>query len=169
MRFDYRFGFDSTSNIVRLTPLAGVWETESVYQIRFINTNESAIELVDPKNIVDGTIYTILDSSGANTRFELDTGLRMRVPSSPDGFTTTATDGAIFRIDDGFRRVTFEFDNNAIVRPGNVQVLINSQDPPQVLAENIVTAIRGTILGSSFSVKTIGGDEFQIIGNSLFF
>ena len=164
---DYRFGFDSTSNIVRLTPLAGVWETESVYQIRFINTNESAIELVDPKNIVDGTIYTILDSSGANTRFELDTGLRMRVPSSPDGFTTTATDGAIFRIDDGFRRVTFEFDNDSNVRPGNVQVRINSQDLPQVLAENIVTAIRGTILGSSFSVKTIGGDEFQIIGNSL--
>ncbi len=164
---DYRFGFDSTSNIVRLTPLAGVWATEAVYQIRFINTNESAIELVDPKNIVDGTIYTILDSSGANTRFELDTGLRMRVPSSSDGFTTTATDGAIFRIDDGFRRVTFEFDNNAVVRPGNVQVLINSQDPPQVLAERIVSVIRSTVLGGSFSIKTIGGDEFQILGNSL--
>lgn len=162
---DYRFGFDSTSNIVRLTPLAGVWDSESVYQIRFINTNESAITLVDPKSIVDGTTYTVLDSANVNTRFELDTGLRLSVPSSVDGFTTTAVDGATFQVDDGFRRVTFEFDNNTNVGPGNVQILIDPQDPPNTLAEKIAAAIRS--VGLNLSAKAIGGGELQILGNRL--
>ena len=162
---DYRFGYDSTSNIVRLTPLAGVWDSESVYQIRFINTNESAIRLVDPKSIVDGTTYTILDSTGVNTRFELDTGLRLSVPASVDGFTTTAVDGATFQVDDGFRRVTFEFDNNTNIGTGNVQILINPQDPPRILAEKVAAAIRS--VGLNMTAKAIGGGELQILGNSL--
>ncbi|MEQ1825450.1 MAG: pre-peptidase C-terminal domain-containing protein [Pirellula sp.] len=162
---DYRFGYDSTSNIVRLTPLTGVWETEAVYQIRFINTNESQIELVDPRNVVDGTIYTILDSLNNNTRFELNTGLRLRVPASSDGFTTTAVDGAIFRIDDGFQRVTFEFDSDNIVRPGNVRVAFSSQDQPQALVNRIITAILTTPLAANMSVKSIGNGEIQILGN----
>ena len=162
---DYRFGFDSTSNIVRLTPLAGVWDNESVYQVRFINTNESAITLVDPKNIIDGTIYTVLDSTGANTRFELDTGLRLTVPSSVDGFTTTAVDGTTFLVDDGFRRVTFEFDDNANIGTSSIPILINSQDPPLILAEKVAAAIRSA--GLSLTAKVIGGGELQILGSSL--
>jgi hypothetical protein len=162
---DYRFGFDSTSNIVRLTPLAGVWETESVYQIRFINTNESSIQIVDPKSIVDGTIYTILDSLNASSRFELDTGVRLRLPSSIDGLNSTAVEGRIFRIDDGFRRVTFEFDNNQNVRSGNVQIPINDQESPEVLAERIASVIRNTAL--SVSVKSIGNGELQMLGSNL--
>lgn len=162
---DYRFGYDSTSNIVRLTPLAGIWNSESVYQVRFINTNESAIELVAPKSVVDGTVYTVLDSSNIETQFELDTGIRLNVPSSVDGFTTRAIDGTVFSVDDGFRRVTFEFDNNANVRANNVQVLINSQDQPVVLAERIAVAIMAS--GLNVTAKSIGNGELQILGNSL--
>ena len=162
---DYRFGYDSTSSIVRLTPLAGIWNSESVYQARFINTNESAIQLVAPKSVVDGTIYTVLDSSNTATQFELDTGLRLTVPSSVDGFTTLAIDGTVFSVDDGFRRVTFEFDNNANVRANNVQVLINSQDQPSVLADRIVAAI--TASGLNVTAKSIGRGELQILGSNL--
>ncbi len=162
---DYRFGFDSTSNIIRLTPLAGIWDREAVYQARFINTNESAITLVAPKNIVDGTIYTVLDSTNFSTRFELDTGIRLAVPSSIDGFTTAAVDGTTFRVDDGFRSVTFEFDDNANVRPNNVQILISTQDPPSVLAEKVAATIRNA--GLNLTAKAIGGSELQILGGSL--
>ncbi len=162
---DYRFGYDSTSSIVRLTPLAGIWNSESVYQVRFINTNESAIQLVAPKSVVDGTIYTVLDSSNRETQFELDTGLRLTVPSSVDGFTTRAVDGTVFSVDDGFRRVTFEFDNNSNVRSTNVQILINSQDQPAVLADRIVAAI--TASGLNLTAKSIGGGELQILGSNL--
>jgi GEVED domain/Dockerin type I domain/Bacterial pre-peptidase C-terminal domain len=160
---DYRFGYDPTSNIVRLTPLAGIWDSESVYQVRFINTNESAIDLVAPKSIVDGTKYTILDSSNTNTTFELETGIRLRVPSSSDGFTNLAVDGTVFRVDDGFQQVTLEFDNNATTQTGSIPIPFDSQDPPAVLAEKVATAIRSA--GLQLSVNAIGGSDLQILGS----
>jgi hypothetical protein len=166
---DYRFGYSSTSNIVRLTPIAGVWENNSVYQIRFINTNESSIVVVEPKSIVDGTIYTIQDSTNKSTRFELDTGLRIRVPSSFDGFTNTAIDGTTFRVDNGLQRITFEFDNNQAVRPNNVAVAFSTQDPPSVLAERVALAIRNTGLSVNLTATSIGGGELQILGDGIQF
>ena len=160
---DYRFGFDSTSNIIRLTPLSGLWDSNSVYQVRFINTNESSIQVVRPNDIVDGTIYTILDSSGRNTRFELETGLVLNVPASIDGFTNSAVDGAIFRVDDGFRLVTFEFDNNSNARPGNIPIFVNSQEPPAVLGERVATAIRNA--GLELTVRSLGDGRVQILGS----
>ncbi|MCY2983095.1 MAG: pre-peptidase C-terminal domain-containing protein [Planctomycetota bacterium] len=162
---DYRFGYNPTNNIVRLTPLAGIWDSESVYQVRFINTNESAIDLVTPKSIVDGTKYTILDSTNTNTTFELETGIRLRVPSSTDGFTTTAVDGTIFRVDDGFQQVTFEFDSNATTQTGTIPILFDSQDQPALLAEKVATAIQSA--GLQLSVKAIGGSDLQILGSRL--
>ena len=114
---------------------------------------------------MDGTIYTVLDATNTITQFELDTGLRLNVPSSVDGFTTTAVDGTTFSVDDGFRRVTFEFDNNASIRPDNVQIQINSQEQPVVLAERIAAAIRDT--GLSVTAKSIGRGELQLLGSSL--
>ncbi len=34
---DYRFGFNSTSTVIRLTPIGGVWPSDSVYTIRFLS------------------------------------------------------------------------------------------------------------------------------------
>ena len=31
---DYSFGYNNTSGIIRLTPLAGIWRSESVYTVR---------------------------------------------------------------------------------------------------------------------------------------
>jgi hypothetical protein len=161
---DYRFGYDATSNIVRLTPLTGVWESEAVYQIRFVNSNEFEIQLAEPLNIFDGTIYTINDASNVSTRFELNTGLRLQVPTSSDGFTTTAIDGTIFRVDDGFQRLTFEFDNDNVVRPGNIRIAFSTQDQPVALANRIVGAIQSTALAANLTAKSIGGGAIQIIG-----
>jgi hypothetical protein len=162
---DYRFGFDSTSNVVRLTPLSGLWDSDSVYQIRFININQSAIQLVDPKSLVDGTIYTVLDKNNNSTRFELDTGIRIRIPASINGFTNTVVDGTIFRIDDGTQRITFEFDSNSTVRSGNVAIAYSQQDPPSDLAEKIANAIRQTPLNTTLRANGIGGGELQILSD----
>lgn len=162
---DYRFGFDATSNIIRLTPLAGIWEADSVYQIRFINKNESSITVVDPRSIVDGTTYTILDANSQSTYFELDTGLRVKVPQTADGFTNAAVDGSSFTIDDGSRRVVFEFDNDSKITDGHVQVRYDSQDTPEVFAQKVVAAIRS--VGLNLTVKTLGSGEFQILGSNV--
>ncbi|MFM8402213.1 MAG: hypothetical protein ACKOAH_30690, partial [Pirellula sp.] len=138
---DYRFGFDSTSNIIRLTPLSGLWESGAAYTIRFVNTNENLIQAIEPRSLIDGTTYTIIDANRIPHYFEVETGIKLRVPSSADNFSNTAIDGTTFQVDDGFRRVTFEFDNNQTSTTGNIPIQFLASDPPAILAQNVVNAI----------------------------
>jgi hypothetical protein len=162
---DYRFGYDSTSNIIRLTPLSGLWESGSAYTIRFINTNEFIIKAVAPSSLIDGTTYTALDETGKPSYFEIDTGIQLRVPASPDGFTNTVIDGTIFRLDDGFRRLTFEFDNNNITSTTNIPITFSNQDPPEVLAERIANIVAVTNL--QLTIQSVGGGTLQVQGSNL--
>ncbi|MFN7447420.1 MAG: GEVED domain-containing protein [Pirellula sp.] len=162
---DYRFGYDSTSNIIRLTPLAGIWESESVYQVRFVNRNESLISFSDPLVINDAATYTIVDSQNVTHYFELESGITLRMPRDASGFTNQAIDGTIFRIDDGFRRITFEFDNNQTTSPTNIAVPFLSQDPPSVLAEKVVAAVLAS--GLLVRMQSLGNGSIQLFGSNL--
>lgn len=162
---DYRFGYDSTSNIIRLTPLAGIWESESVYQVRFVNRNESLISFSDPLVINDAATYTIVDSQNVTHYFELETGVTLRMPRDASGFTNQAIDGTIFRIDDGFRRITFEFDNDQTTSPTNIAVPFLSQDPPSVLAEKVVAAVLAS--GLIVRMQSLGNGSIQLFGSNL--
>jgi len=162
---DYRFGFDSTSNIIRLTPLSGLWESGAAYQIRFINKNENLIQAIEPRSLIDGTTYTIIDAEMTSHYFEVETGVLLRVPSSADNFSNTVIDGTIFRIDDGFNRVTFEFDSNDTTATGNIPIKFLSSDPPAILAQNIAAAVSAVNL--QLTIKSIGNGQLQILGSNL--
>ena len=162
---DYRFGFDSTSNIIRLTPLSGLWESGAAYTIRFVNTNENLIQAIEPRSLIDGTTYTIIDANRQPHYFEVETGIVLRVPSTADNFSNTAVDGTTFQVDDGFRRVTFEFDNNQTFTTGNIPIQFLASDPPAILAQNVVTAITSANL--NLTIKSIGNGEMQILGSNL--
>ncbi|XZE21695.1 GEVED domain-containing protein [Pirellulaceae bacterium SH449] len=160
---DYRFGFDPTSNIVRLTPLSGLWENGSVYQIRFVNSNESLITLADPRDLRDGSTISIQDINRVTHHFEIDTGIRLVVPQSQDGLTHGIQDGTVFRIDDGTRVITFEFDLNDNVRPDNIPIAIEAQDLPDVVAQKIAGVVRSTVL--NLRIQSIGRGQLQILGD----
>ncbi len=162
---DYRFGFDSTSNIIRLTPLSGLWESGAAYQIRFINKNENLIQAIEPRSLIDGTTYTIIDAQLKSHYFEVETGILLRVPSSADNFSNTVVDGTIFRLDDGFNRVTFEFDSNETIATGNIPIRFLSSDPPAILAQNIAAAVSAVNL--QLAIKSIGAGQLQILGSNL--
>lgn len=162
---DYRFGYDSTSNIIRLTPLAGIWESESVYQVRFVNRNESLITFSDPLVINDGATYTIVDQDNVTHYFELETGITLQVPRDSSGFTNRAVDGTFFRVDDGFRRLTFEFDNDQSTSSTNIAVPFLSQDPPSVLAEKVVAAVLAS--GLIVRMQSLGNGSIQLLGSNL--
>jgi hypothetical protein len=162
---DYRFGFDATSSIVRLTPLSGLWENGAVYQIRFVNTNEAMITLNDPADIRDGSSITILDGSGSTTYLELDTGIQLVVPQRPDGLSHLIQDGSVFRVHDGTRVITFEFDLNDNVRPNNTAIVIGSQDLPEVVAQKIAGVVQSMQLG--LRIQSIGAGRIQILGRNV--
>ncbi|WP_371079038.1 hypothetical protein, partial [Salmonella enterica] len=120
---------------------------------------------VAPTSLIDGTTYTVLDNTGKPSYFEIDTGIQLRVPASPDGFTNTVVDGTIFRLDDGFQRLTFEFDNNNITSTTNIPITFSNQDLPEVLAERIANIVAVTNL--QLTIQSVGGGILQVQGSNL--
>jgi hypothetical protein len=161
---DYRFGYDSTSNVVRLTSLSGLWESGAVYTIRFVNTKEHVIRGIAPALLLDGSTYTVLDANKAPSYFEIETGIRLTIPASEDGLTHNIADGAFFRIDDGSRRVVFEFDSNDSVTTGVQVIKFDRQDFPSVLAQKVVDVI--TAQGLNLTAKAYGNGSIQILSQA---
>ena len=147
---DYRFGYDTTNGIIRLQPLAGIWQSESVYTIRFLNSKEAALVARDASVYTDGDSFEIVDASGSNTRFEFDLGYLVEVPSS-NGIDADLADGTTFELDDGSRRLTFEFDLNGAVSPGNVQVLLG----PTPTIESAARAIEFAITNAALNLQAV--------------
>lgn len=161
---DYRFAYDSTSGTVRLTPISGVWPGGSVYSIRVLNTSESAIVLRDPNSYSDGTKFTVIGKDGAQTIFELDLGYQIQIPSTVTGINTIP-EGSRFTLDDGFRRVVFEYDSNSLVTVGNVAITYSATDTALSVAEKTVAAIRSQQL--TLSASTLDNGRIQIRGGRL--
>ncbi len=68
---DYVFGYNANSRTIRLTPIAGIWRKDSVYEISL--NNKPGIRLTVGTGVADGNRYTITHSGGS-TVFEFDTG-----------------------------------------------------------------------------------------------
>ncbi|MBU6236831.1 MAG: hypothetical protein KGQ51_03315 [Planctomycetes bacterium] len=161
---DYRFGYDATSKLIRLTSLSGLWESGAFYTIRFIVGQEQSIVAAAPTQMVDGTVYTILDANRSPNYFEIETGLRLNIPTSLDGLTHNILDGTTFRIDNGARRVQFEFDNNNLSTTGVRVIPFNTQDLPSVLAGKIADAIRAE--GLNLTAEPFGTNSIQILSQA---
>ncbi|MEM7475220.1 MAG: GEVED domain-containing protein [Planctomycetota bacterium] len=131
---DYRFGYDSTNGVIRLTPLAGLWQQESVYTIRFINSSESAIVALPAEEYSDGSQFKIIDGDRSETTFELDLGFLIDIPTG-DGTDANITDGTAFILDDGVIRTTFELDTDGSILPDRTAVSMG-QDPTLEAAAN---------------------------------
>lgn len=159
---DYRFGYDSTNGVIRLQPLAGLWQTESVYTIRFVNSSESSVVAKPASTYTDGDQFTILDNTGSQTIFEIDLGYLVSIPSS-DGVTADLTDGTNFIMDDGIRRYTFEFDGDGSTTPDTIPVNIGTNPTVEAAAMAIQSAIAGTPLHAQ---AVLAGNGLQILGNN---
>ncbi len=113
---DYRFSYDRTSRIIRLTPLAGVWPAGRVYQILLDNSATGIRDLADNQlqaNEVSGKTQftvtiggekqdfgdaplpypTVLLNGGASHVIEAGFHLGQTVDEEPDGIPTVNADG----------------------------------------------------------------------------
>lgn len=156
---DYRFGYDPTNNVIRLTPLAGVWELDSVYQVKFLNSSQSSIQTQAASAYQDGSTISILSSDGKTTTFEIDLGIVGSIPADNSG-AALVSDGQVIVIDDGARRLTFELDSNNSVASGNLPVLFTSTSTPSQVAQAIVSAISGA--GLQMTASVLSGGQFQL-------
>ncbi len=163
---DYRFGYDATSNIIRLTPLAGVFDSSSVYEIRFVNSREFAISTLRGRDYADGSTFTIRDGNDNVTTFELDTGYLINVPSA-DGVVADVIEGSVLTFDDGARRLTFELDKDGSFSASNVRVALPATASPAQVAAALRTAL--TNVGMQFTIVDLGSGRLQIDGSTVSF
>ncbi len=150
---DYLFGYDATSGIIRLTPLAGIWEPDYTYEIQLLNIDTLVITAPGGQSIIDGTPFMVTDDQGSSVTFEFDSGYGLQVPANGGA---DFVDGETFSITQGTLTKTFEFDSNGVSRPANVKVAFTATDTPDQIGDALAAAIRGAGLGLN-ATSWLGG------------
>lgn len=69
---DYVFGYNANARILRLTPLAGIWRQDSVYEITLNNQSSSRVTIPNGATLPDGLSLTVTRASQAPVVFEFD-------------------------------------------------------------------------------------------------
>jgi VCBS repeat-containing protein len=167
---DYIFGFSANSRTIRLTPLAGYWRRESVYEITLINKPTLRIDAVSGATLLDGDTINLTTTSGNVATLEYDSGYVLGVPQtltyvvpSQGSFGGGIADGQTFTITNGALVATFEFDTNNSIGAGNRRVAI--------AADQTTTQVRNAILAAlsspanadlNLAVRAVGTDSLQL-------
>ena len=166
---DYRFGYNSTSNTIRLTPLAGVWARDAVYRIEMLGTREASVSTLRAEDYEDGSQISIFGEDGQTYVFEVDLGYLIRIPQTISETENTeihnVADGEQFLIDDGVRQVLFEFDTNNDVNFGAVAIQIAENDTIQAVAQKTAAAV-GSV-GLRLTATGFEDGRVQILGSRL--
>ncbi|MFZ4470258.1 MAG: hypothetical protein ACOYOZ_13440, partial [Pirellula sp.] len=160
---DYVFGYSFNSRTIRLTPLAGFWRQDSVYELTLIN--KPTVRVIAPDdavNRVDGDRFTVSLESGGTRSLELDSGFVLTVPAGgvADGQTFTYTPA-------GGETIRFEFN-----LAGNTQTIFASKvitflatDTPDQLAAKIAAVVNPLIRQNGWPVQAIPGGRVVVGGN----
>ncbi|MEI6527505.1 MAG: hypothetical protein WCP62_15860, partial [Planctomycetota bacterium] len=160
---DYVFGYSFNSRTIRLTPLAGFWRQDSVYELTLIN--KPTVRVIAPDdavNRVDGDRFTVSLAGGGTKSLELDSGFVLTVPAGgvSDGQTFTYTPF-------GGETITFEFN-----LAGNAQTLFNTKvisfsasDTSDQLAAKIAAVVNPLIRQNGWPVQAIPGGRVVVGGN----
>ena len=163
---DYRFAYDTTRNEIILTPLAGVWKNDRVYDILLNNKDRFVLVAPSGDTIQDGDRMVIRDSLGGNVNFEFESGYRLQIPQGlkiqvplAGGQAGGVVDGDRFTITQGTLQVTFELDNNSNFLAGNIPVVFSKTSSREEIANTIAAAIRTTSLAVNPVVQP-GGNVY---------
>ena len=145
---DYVFSYNTTTNEIVLTPLAGIWKNDRVYDITLNNKDRFVIDAPAGDQTGDGQSFTVRDSSGGNVTFEFDSGFRLQIPQGIElnvplagGGAGGINDGDRFIIENGIQAYTFEFDNNLNSIAGTTRIPFTSLSTQQEIANSIVAAL----------------------------
>lgn len=164
---DYRFRYDTLNNVIRLTPIAGLWDSNHVYRITLANSDQVVITAPDGTQVMDGENFTLTDTSGNSVRFEYDSGfhlqvrptLALQVPKGGGGLGGV-TDRETIVVSDGTTTATLELDNNGSVSSGAIRVIFTPTDTDDQVATAIVAALQQANIG--LAPKVLGNGMLHV-------
>ncbi|MBC8355867.1 MAG: choice-of-anchor L domain-containing protein [Planctomycetes bacterium] len=146
---DYKFSYDATNNIIRLTPLAGIWEIDRKYDIELSNSRGLLITAPNGTEVVDGDSFGLTDDFGNAVNFEFDSGYVLEVPQTlalqvPATGGMTINDRDTITVTNAATSVTeiFEFDLDGFTTGSNIPISFTRFDSANTLANSIVDAIQ---------------------------
>jgi len=159
---DYVFGYSYNSRTIRLTPLAGFWRQDSVYEMTLIN--KSTLRIIAPGDAAtrsDGDKFTVTLQGGGTKSLELDSGYTITLPSSG------VSDGQFFTYTPaGGNTVRFEFDSDGKFTYGSQAINFNASDTAATLATKIASALNPFVKQNGFPVQAISGGRVSVGGNA---
>ncbi|WP_182868970.1 GEVED domain-containing protein [Rhodopirellula sp. JC639] len=158
---DYRFAYNPSTNIIRLTPIAGVWEDDSTYVIRMIDSSDAIIQAADGVVYPDGETVTIIDELNQRTVFEYDSGILIDMLP---GLTSTTADGLTLTVYDGSVTRSFELDVNNAASPVSTAVTIPEAGDTEDFIAALAAAINADPL-LSFTARA-SGETLQLVGGT---
>ncbi|MCA9173617.1 MAG: pre-peptidase C-terminal domain-containing protein [Planctomycetales bacterium] len=164
---DYRFGYDSLNDVIRLTPTAGLWETDHVYKIIMANGDQFVLTAPDGATTNDGDTFTITDQDGNVVTFEYDSGylltveetLTLQIPEE-GGTLGGVTDREQITVFDGAQTFVFEFDNNGNTSGGTIPVIFTPVMTDDEVAQQLVDALESANVG--LQPKLIGDGKVHL-------
>ena len=157
---DYTFNYDSTRNLITLTPIAGIWQNDRSYRIEINNEDRDVLIAPSSSVIQDGDQMEIIDSNGGQIVFEFEAGYSLLLPEPitlvvPEAGTNVGgvADGDFFQVNDGVNPVLiFEFNfPGDTTLPGTIPIELPSDQTPvnsndlEVFLEGIATSIGNAI------------------------
>ncbi|MFN7733663.1 MAG: tandem-95 repeat protein [Pirellula sp.] len=160
---DYVFGYSFNSRTIRLTPLAGFWRQDSVYELTLIN--KSTLRIIGPDDAAtrtDGETFTVTLAGGGTRTLELDSGFILSVPAGG------VADGDAFVYQPaGGEAVRFEFNltGNATTTFGSQIITFTTSDTQATLATKIAAALNPFIKQNGWPVQSIGSGRIAVGGN----
>ena len=145
---DYTFAYNATRDEIILTPLAGVWKNDRVYQISLNNKDRFVIAAPSGDQVADGDSFSVTDSNGGVVVYEFDSGYRLQVPQGltlqaplAGGASGGIADGDRIIISDSVRTLTFEFDRNGNTLAGNIAIPFTLGSTQVEIAQAVSAAI----------------------------
>ncbi len=165
--FDYTFSYDTTTNEVTLTPLAGIWKNDRVYEISINNKDRFVMYAPAGDQVSDGDSFTINDTNGGTVHFEFDSGYRLQVPQGlsllvplAGGATGGVADGDRFSFTINGTTTTFEFDRNGNFLAGNRPITFQLGASQEEIRQLVFEAISAAGLG--ILPRLVGTDRIFI-------
>ena len=158
--------------MIRLTPLAGLWRPDAVYEITLNNQSRIAYEAPAGDEITDGDQVILTDENGNTTTFEYESGYTVVAPQttllSVTGVNTSFQDGNVFTIRaPSGNSLTFEINLVGSVAAGRVPVELSSATTTSQVRDAILAAFsQPTPGGSAQSVKQFLDLDPVAIGRS---
>ena len=148
---DYVFGYSANNRTIRLTPVAGLWRPDSVYQIVLNNRVSLNVALPGGDGIADGDQVVVTDINGSVQTYEFDSGFSLAVPQSSlltiTGTNADVVEGETFTIElAGGETRTLEIDSDGGVAGGNVPVLVSGAGTVAELRDAILDALNSVDL-----------------------